>query len=195
MLREGVLASFIRLRASYNVTGYEISMHIDFSEVKKDPYLKLNPNGRLPTIDDPNTGLQVWESGAIVEYLIETYDKSHLLSYKTLPEQWQLKQWLFFQVSGQAPYYGQAAWFIRPHPEKVQSVIGRYVDEIHRVTGALESLLETRQWLRWAPRYGGEDIYEKFPHVGAWMERMKARPSVQKVLADQDRAIVEIKGN
>lgn len=82
--------------------------HIDFSEVKKDPYLKLNPNGRLPTIDDPNTGLQIWESGAIVEYLIETYDKDHRLSYNTFPEQWQLKQWLFFQVSGQAPYYGQA---------------------------------------------------------------------------------------
>jgi glutathione S-transferase len=62
--------------------------HIDFSDVKKDPYLKLNPNGRLPTIDDPNTGLQIWESGAIVEYLIETYDKDHHLSYSTFPEQW-----------------------------------------------------------------------------------------------------------
>lgn len=185
--------------------------HIDFSEVKKDPYLKLNPNGRLPTIDDPNTGLQIWESGAIVEYLIETYDKDHRLSYNTFPEQWQLKQWLFFQVSGQAPYYGQAGWFIRAHPEKVQSVIDRYVNEIHRVTGVLESVLKTREWLvgdrctyadlsfvawqRWAPRYGGGDIYKKFPHVGAWMEKMKARPSVQKVLADQDRAIVEIEGN
>ncbi|CAG8893225.1 unnamed protein product [Penicillium egyptiacum] len=185
--------------------------HIDFSEVKKEPYVKLNPNGRLPTIDDPNTGLQIWESGAIVEYLIDTYDKDHRLSYNTFSEQWQLKQWLFFQVSGQAPYYGQAAWFIRAHTEKIQSVIDRYVDEIRRVTGVLESVLQTREWLvgdkctyadlsfiawqRWAPRYGGEDIYENFPHVGAWMARMKARPSVQKVLADQDRAIAEIEGN
>ncbi|CAG7959504.1 unnamed protein product [Penicillium nalgiovense] len=197
MLREGVLASFIHLRASYNVTGYEISMHIDFSEVKKDPYLKLNPNGRLPTIDDPNTGLQIWESGAIVEYLIETYDKSHLLSYKALPEQWQLKQWLFLQVSGQAPYYGRAAWFIRPHPEKSYRSARISVGTRQWLVGdkCTYADLSFIAWQRWAPRYGGEDIYEKFPHVGAWMERMKARPSVQKVLADQDRAIVEIKGN
>ncbi|KAI3281357.1 hypothetical protein DTO002I6_9856 [Penicillium roqueforti] len=184
---------------------------VDFSEVKKDPYVKLNPNGRLPTIDDPNTGLQIWESGAIVEYLIETYDKGHRISYSASSENWQLKQWLFFQVSGQAPYYGQASWFKRAHPEKIQSVIDRYVNEIHRVTGVLESVLKTREWLvgdkctyadlsfiawqRWAPRYGGEDIYEKFPHVGAWIERMKTRPSVQKVLADQDRAMAEVEGN
>ncbi|KAJ5209296.1 hypothetical protein N7449_003675 [Penicillium cf. viridicatum] len=181
---------------------------VDFSEVKKEPYVKLNPNGRLPAIDDPNTGLQIWESGAIVEYLVEVYDKDHSISSSASAEQWQLKQWLFFQVSGQAPYYGQASWFQKYHPVKIQSAIDRYRNESCRVNGVLESVLEKRDWLvgdkctyadlsfvawqRWAPTFAGDDLYKKFPAVGAWMERMQERPTVKKVYADQDRAMAEV---
>ena len=34
---------------------------LEFSEVKHDSYLKLNPNGRLPTLKDPNTNVTFWE--------------------------------------------------------------------------------------------------------------------------------------
>lgn len=34
---------------------------VKFSEVKSESYLKLNVNGRLPTIHDPNTGITLWE--------------------------------------------------------------------------------------------------------------------------------------
>ncbi|RYO89776.1 hypothetical protein DL766_002637 [Monosporascus sp. MC13-8B] len=183
---------------------------VDIKAVKQEPYILLNPNGRLPTIEDPNTGLTLWESGAIVEYLIERYDNDHKISYAEAPETYLAKQWLFFQVSGQAPYYGQAAWFMRYHPEKLPSAIKRYVDEMHRVTGVLEKGLEKGDWLvgdkytyadlsffawqRWVPRFAGEDIYEKFPKVGAWIKRMESRPAVRKVMEDQDAAIAEMEG-
>lgn len=180
---------------------------VDFSEVKKEPYVNINPNGRLPAMQDPNTGIQIWESGAIVEYIIDTYDKENQLSYETSLEKWQLRQWLFFQVSGQGPYYGQASWFIRRHHEKVQSAIDRYRDEIYRVTGVLDKYLQTREWLvgdkctyadlsfiawqRNAPRLCGERFYDKFPHAWAWMKRMEARHTVQKVYAMQDKVMAE----
>ncbi|RYP86808.1 hypothetical protein DL769_000653 [Monosporascus sp. CRB-8-3] len=186
------------------------TIFVDFKAVKQEPYILVNPNGRLPAIEDPNTGLTLWESGAILEYLIEQYDKDHKISYAEAPEKYLAKQWLFFQVSGQAPYYGQATWFMRYHPEKLPSAIKRYVDETHRVTGVLEKALEKGDWLvgdrctyadlsffawqRWVPMFAGEDIYEKFPKVGAWMKRMESRPAVRKAIQDQDAAMAETEG-
>ena len=115
---------------------------IAFSDVKKPEYLAINPNGRLPAIYDPNTDLTLWESGAILEYLIEQYDKDHKLSFVPgSKEAYHAKQWLYFQTTGQGPYYGQGVWFTKFHPEKLQSAIDRYVNEIKRVTGVLESHL------------------------------------------------------
>ncbi|KAK0966021.1 Transcriptional regulator ure2, partial [Friedmanniomyces endolithicus] len=81
------------------------------SAIKQEPYISLNPNGRLPAIEDPNTGLVLWESGAIVQYLVEQYDKDAKLRYTTFAEKWQQEAWKIFQVSGQGPYFGQLMWF------------------------------------------------------------------------------------
>lgn len=85
---------------------------MDFGDLKKQPFESINPNGRVPAIEDPNTGLTLWESGAIIEYLLETYDKGNTLSYTTAKEKWESKCWLHFQMSGQGPYFGQMAWFV-----------------------------------------------------------------------------------
>jgi hypothetical protein len=34
---------------------------LELNEVKTDSYLAMTPNGRLPTLKDPNTGLVLWE--------------------------------------------------------------------------------------------------------------------------------------
>lgn len=35
---------------------------VELSDTKKPPLLKVNPNGRLPAIEDPNTGITLWEA-------------------------------------------------------------------------------------------------------------------------------------
>ena len=35
---------------------------MDFGDLKKDPFEKINPNGRVPAIEDPNSGLNLWVS-------------------------------------------------------------------------------------------------------------------------------------
>ncbi|KAJ2988560.1 hypothetical protein NUW58_g3907 [Xylaria curta] len=99
---------------------YEI-VSVQFADVKKPEYTAINPNGRLPAIHDPNTGLTLWESGAIVEYLVETYDKENKISFpKGSNESYLTKQWLYYQTTGQGPYFGQAVWFTRYHPGPLQ---------------------------------------------------------------------------
>ncbi|OOF94862.1 hypothetical protein ASPCADRAFT_6538 [Aspergillus carbonarius ITEM 5010] len=96
--------------------------YVPSTEVKKEPFILINPNSRLPVIEDPNTGITLWESGAIIEYLVETYDKDKKISFQAgTPEYFHAKQWIYFQVSGQGPYFGQAAWFRSWHPENVPS--------------------------------------------------------------------------
>lgn len=34
---------------------------LEFANVKNPDYVKINPNGRLPAIQDPNTGVTLWE--------------------------------------------------------------------------------------------------------------------------------------
>ncbi|KAL2166289.1 hypothetical protein VTG60DRAFT_2973 [Thermothelomyces hinnuleus] len=115
---------------------------VPYGDVKKPEYLAINPNGRLPSIRDPNAGLTLWESGAILEYLVDKYDTDHKLSFPAgSNEAYLAKQWLFFQTTGQGPYYGQAAWFTKYHHEKLPSAIDRYVNEIKRVTAVIEGHL------------------------------------------------------
>ena len=67
--------------------------------MKQPPYQSVNPNGRVPSIEDPNTGITLWESGAIIQYLLENYDKQNKLSYgDKVPEKYQLNQWLLYQL-------------------------------------------------------------------------------------------------
>ncbi|KND87256.1 hypothetical protein TOPH_08086 [Tolypocladium ophioglossoides CBS 100239] len=51
---------------------------VPLSDVKKPEYLAVNPNGRLLSIYDPNKDLTLWESGALVECLIEIAVKQYV---------------------------------------------------------------------------------------------------------------------
>ncbi|KAJ5845988.1 hypothetical protein N7534_009657 [Penicillium rubens] len=120
------------------------SVPVAFAKVKEPEYEAINPNGRLPSIDDPNTNLTIWESGAIVEYLIERYDtkEPRKLSFTPGSAEAELaRSFLHLQVSGQGPYYGQAYWFKMYHAEKITTAVKRYVDEAKRVTGVLDKWL------------------------------------------------------
>ncbi|KAE8381614.1 glutathione S-transferase Ure2-like protein [Aspergillus bertholletiae] len=186
------------------------SEYIDFSELKTPQYEAINPNGRLPALFDPNTGITLWESGAIIEYLIENYDPNHQLSFPAgSAEAHHARQWLYFQATGQGPYYGQAVWFTRYHPEKVDSAVQRYVNEMRRVSRVLDQWLASREWLvgekmsyadlafvPWqnaARNMLGEHGFSEteFPNVRAWLARMNDRVVVKDLVSIQDQMLKE----
>jgi len=173
------------------------------ADMKKPPYEAINVNGRVPAIVDPNTDLTLWESGAIIEYLVDKYDTSHKLSYTTFREIYLTKQWLYFQASGQGPYYGQAAWFCFFHPERLEGPTTRYKDQVLRVVDVLNRALEGKEYLvgdkctyadlsfvTWdaavpslfGNEYAGLEFETKFPNYFQWNKRLTARPAVKKVV-------------
>jgi glutathione S-transferase len=147
----------------------------------------------------------LWESGAIILYLIEQYDSSQKLSFSTLIEKSLCRQWLAFHISGQGPYFGQAAWFNVLHAERLPSAIARYNAELKRVLGVLETSLAGKEWLvgdkftfadlafaPWNDRIDmvimckREQMFDGFPNVKVWHERMTSRPSWIKIMEKRD---------
>ncbi|KUJ06634.1 glutathione S-transferase Ure2-like protein [Mollisia scopiformis] len=193
----------------------ELGLPVEFiivplSKVKEPEFLAINPNGRIPAIHDPNTDLTLWESGAIIEYLIERYDTEHKFSFPAgTPEAYHAKQWLFFAASGQGPYYGQLGWFKLYHEEKIPSAIERYVKEVNRVTGVLDGHLAKQKvgpdsdgpWLV-GDKYSFADMVfvswqkiislvttkeeyslDAYPHVKEWHGKMMERGPVKEAMA------------
>ncbi|KAK4500886.1 hypothetical protein PRZ48_009078 [Zasmidium cellare] len=181
---------------------------VKVDDVKGKDYLAINPNGRVPALVDPNTKVTTWESGSNIDYLIDTYDQDHKISFGSSPEKFLARNWAHFQMSGQGPYFGQKAWFTRYHPEKVPSAIARYDKEIERILGVIELHLETTgqqylvggkasyadlmfvTWNDLIPiiKEPGFDFNTKFPATYAWYERLGARESVQKTRAAKSKA-------
>lgn len=69
---------------------------------KENWFLALNPNGRIPALKDGE--MSVFESGAIMLYLTDHYDKDHKISYPHGSREYhEMVSWLMWQMGGLGP--------------------------------------------------------------------------------------------
>jgi len=164
--------------------------------VQKEPwFLNINPNGRIPAIVDRDAGnFAVFESGAILIYLAE---KTGRLMPTDVQGRSRVIQWLMFQMAGIGPMQGQANVFNRYFPEKIPSVIARYVNEVKRLYGVLDGALATREFIAgddysiadiahypWIAQHDWSGVeLEPFPHLRRWFETLSRRPAVRSGMA------------
>jgi GST-like protein len=161
------------------------------NEQKEPWYLRLNPNGRIPTIVDRDAGdFAVFESGAILIYLAER--SGRLLPTDAKGRSTAL-QWLMFQMGGVGPMQGQANVFFRYAPERIEYAIQRYQGETARLYGVLDERLRDREFL--AGDYSIADIatwpwvrihdwagvsVEGMPNLQRWIDAIAERPAVRR---------------
>jgi len=181
----------------YNVHTIELGKN-----TQKEPwFLEINPNGRIPALTDASFSdgkpIHLFESGSIMQYLVQQYDKDHKLSFPPgTREAYEVNNWLFFQNAGVGPMQGQANHFTRYAPEKIQYGVDRYQNETRRLYRVLDTHLKDSNkeylvgnkctiadiahygWVA-AAAWAGVDIGE-FPVLKAWEDRMAARPAVVK---------------
>lgn len=184
------------LGLSYKAEKIDISKN-----TQKEPwFLAINPNGRIPALTDTfsdGNSIRLFESGSIMQYLVERYDAEHKISYPHgTREYYETNNWLFFQNAGVGPMQGQANHFTRYAPDIFEYGISRYQNETRRLYGVLDKHLgETKNqylvgdkctvadiahygWIASAG-WAGVEI-DEFPNLRAWEERMEARPGVEK---------------
>lgn len=162
---------------------------IDFAtnEQKADWYTAINPNGRIPALDDD--GFTLFESGAILMYLAE---KTGQFLPTDVQGRSRVIQWLMFQMSAVGPMMGQANVFLRYFPEKIQPAIDRYQREVTRLFGVMDKQLAAHEYIAgdysiadmalW-PWVSGHDwsgvTIDGFDHLQRWLTLVGDRPAVQ----------------
>ncbi len=89
-----------------------------FGKNREPPYLAMNPNGLVPTLEEED-GFLLWESNSIVRYLAGKHDKNGVLEPKDAKQRALASQWMDWQLSVVAPAITPAFWgLIRTPPEK-----------------------------------------------------------------------------
>src|SRR5712672_3900305 len=158
-------------------------------------YLAINPNGKIPSIVDPEgpggKPIAMMESGAILIYLS---DKTG----RFFPQQakYQVLQWLMFQMGGVGPMFGQAHHFMRARKDEIPYGTERYGAEAKRLYGVMERHLSGRQFFGeeysiadmaiypWTARYEWHRVdIASFKNVKRWYDKVGARPAVVKGMA------------
>jgi GST-like protein len=177
--------------------------HLDLSRghQKTADYLRINPNGRIPTIVDRDNGdFAVFESGAILIYLAEKYGRFLPADVKGRST---VIQWLMFQMGGIGPMFGQLGFFNKFGGKDYEDKRprDRYVAETKRLLGVLDRRLADRPWLTgedytiadiatfpWVNNligfYGAGELvtFSEFTHVARALKAFLARPAVVRGL-------------
>lgn len=168
----------------------------------KPEFIKINPNSKIPAIVDPEgpdgKSLSIMESGAILVYLGQK-------SKKFYPEdprlQSEVLQWLFFQMGGIGPMFGQFGHFFKYAKDKCDHPypIERYTNEAKRLLKVLDTRLAGREflvgeqytiadmaimpWVRCLDVFynGKEQLgLDQYKNVNAWVDRLIKRPKTAR---------------
>ena len=172
-----------------------IDAGLQFGVNKTPEYLKMNPTGLVPTIDDD--GFRLWESHTVVRYLASKHSMGTLcpsdLRARADAERWM--DWAFtFQRAMRDVFWG----LIRTPPEKrdakaieagrvasnqiAAEVLERGLEKKAYVTGDKFTMgdipigCEVQRWMRVPIER------PRLPNVEAWFARLGERPAFRRIV-------------
>ncbi len=168
-----------------------IPVNISKGEQFEPKFLEIAPNNRIPAMVDHETGVKMFESGAMLLYLADKYKKfigtGDVKRAETLT-------WLFWQMAGLGPMAGQNHHFVQYAPEQIPYAITRYVNETNRLYGVINKRLADREFVigdeytvadmaiyPWiVPHQRQKQNLDEFPELKRWFQAIGARPATQR---------------
>jgi len=172
------------LRAQVGIACDIVEIDILQGESRTPEFLKINPNGRTPVLDD--NGFVLAESNAILAYLAR--------GTKFLPEdrqRWALVfQWLFFEQYSHEPYIATSRFLLQHKPDTPERAAALAVrrDSGWAALKVMEDHLSKNDFF--VTDYSIADIavfaythvsheggfpLDDFPKIRAWIERVKTQ--------------------
>jgi glutathione S-transferase len=159
-------------------------------------YLRVHPMGRVPALVDGDT--TIVESGAIVEYVLAKYGNGRLVPAVSSPDFARYLQWLHYAEGMIMPPVNiiVVETILLPPERRNQVNVDRAVKLLSRMLTAVDAGLQGREFLAGGfsgadimtghactvARRLGADVSDK-PNVAAYIERLNARPAMQRAWA------------
>lgn len=205
----------LKLYTCSTPNGYKVSIFLELLKLeyesvyipirenvqKQEWYLKMNPNGRIPTLVDDSTDTTLSESAAILMYLADKYDTERKFSYAPGTKEYnKMLEVSFFQMAGIGPMQGQGNWFLNYAPEKIPLGIDRYVNETKRLYSVLDEMIKRNKeeygsdfvvgphlsiadvlCISWLPAVTIHKMdLKQYPNVLQWANTVLSIPEVKK---------------
>ena len=160
------------------------------------PFAQASPFGKFPAIKDGD--LTMFESGAILEYVIERYGHGRLAPAPGSALRGPYLQWLHFAEATAFPPIGEMVrhTIFKPESERIPAVVADARGRAQVTLGVLEKALGDKDYL--IGDFSGADIMmgftlvaakllgvldDRFPNLQAYLARLEARPAFQKAAA------------
>ncbi|HEY5828661.1 MAG: glutathione S-transferase family protein [Hyphomicrobiaceae bacterium] len=167
-----------------------------FGVVNEPFYKKMNPNSRVPTIEDD--GFVLWESNAIVRYLAAKHGMGTLCP-TDLKQRADSDRWMDWTSNHLNPPITPVFWgLIRSPPEtRDMKLIASEAEKVGQQLQVLEQGLEGKDYAAGKAFTMGDIVvgvfvwrwyalpvqHPKMPRIEAYHERLKQRPAFQKHVA------------
>ena len=169
-----------------------IPIEIGPAGARKPEYLAINPNGRLPAIDDD--GFTLWESLAITLYLAKKYGRFYPTTLESEAKAWQWSLWAVQEVDRGVNIWSLHAVRLPPQERDPQRR-AEALKVLEAPFKVLDGALAGRSYLL------GDDFtvadlnvaavisraidmdLSATPHVGKWLERCLERPAARAARA------------
>lgn len=177
-----------------------IPINIGQDEQFQPHFLEISPNNKIPAIVDRDTGVKMMETGAIMLYLAEKYDRF----IGTGNDRWKAIEWLMWQMGGLGPMAGQTHHFLKFNKGKSEYAEQRYQSETKRLYKVLNERLTGRDFITgeytiadmacwpWISRFEWQEIdLDEFPALKNWYIRIAERPATKRGY-DQPKVTTDI---
>tara|TARA_A100001388_G_scaffold219800_1_gene170484 strand:- start:456 stop:1052 length:597 start_codon:yes stop_codon:yes gene_type:complete len=172
------------LNAEYETILVDLSKKEQF----KKEFSKLSPTNKIPVIVDTENGQRIFESGAILIYLAQKYNK-----FLDNENYWEIMQWLILQVAYVGPMLGQAHQYLFYHRGKSKFAEEKTKGYVEHVYSILEKQLMDKEYVvnnysiadiaiwPWVDRCERHEIkLEDYPNIKRWYDKISIRPAVIK---------------
>ncbi|MBS9439547.1 glutathione S-transferase [Photorhabdus noenieputensis] len=161
-----------------DIPYHQIDIGGKFGKLDDPQYLKMNPNGKIPCLQEGDFIL--WESNAIVRYLAAKFGKD-VLYPQDLQERANGDKWMDWVGSHLFPHIKQLViGFIRtPEAERDQKQLEQTLAEIEKLMEVLDDTLAEQKYLS-GDKFGMADI-ALGPMIYPWLNIPIKRPSLPNI--------------